>query len=599
MNFEERIAALKSTVEASNTVRQFEWRKAIFDRIKKYIKDSRGDNEKFYENIWIDYPCWVAWYFDTDRGFPMYVTQKQAEMKEKFYAYEECWFMMQRRAGKTAGIAALILYHSMRYANEETIIFAPTEDQLVIMKEIRGFMGRKSAVDLFNKFLGENVNKNSIAAGADKLGVSFNKESIRFKNGSSIEAHNLNIKQKSDTKRGFSATVIVVDESALVPADTMNSIVEPILMDAHNANVKKRLVKLCTPTEAYDDDLRRKWAEALVDNTIGTIWSNCWSAIEDGIRLPNVMRKRFVKLKIPCEYVLRAGVCPVYLPSIYKELTNLDPPKDANGKVFEHCPCGSRSSKDYVQEDLAEFAESNLIGISAQWLEQSAGDHHFSMPEMLPKDRVYIMAIDWGDIYADTDIGIWEVVQENCMGLNMLSIKLVYNEVIKDSHVVGEKNPSADRVKYLHSVVPIYKIYVDTTGKKEQVAELVRGDKNIPKIVIYTPENVEKKGAVGMWFNGPLKAEVMNYMVDCLKTGRVIVPKKEVGFFKKYEGQLLGLRPEAPTATRNYVLWPDTLHLTDMVAMACWHLYQEAQDGDFSYNEIVPVRMPGSDDDDN
>ncbi len=592
VTYVERLQLLATAVEKSTTPSARKWKQIIYDKIIKYIQQSNGDDETFKKLIWLDYLAWTAWHFDGE-STPIFLTKKQFKMKLNFDEFDQNIWLYQRRAGKSLGTAVLVLYYAMTNSNKKVLIFAPTEDQLVLMQNVRALLSQDCASSLFDQFLGKDVIKGKAGADDDslsKLGSKFNDKYIRFLNGSDITAATLNVKGGGSTRRGFSANLIVADEFQEIPPELREEIIEPIIMDAFSDD--KRLIYIGTPHTKIDPKLDVFWENAKTDKWTGTLHSDCWEAVEEGVRTPATMAKRFRSLEIPCRWVLEHGICPVYLPKMYnaaqatvnneKVAKGADPNHlalpieiDTNGRGV--VPCGKicMQNSTFVMEDMAAFPRDFGLGIPPDWLKAAQRDYQWISPDtaltLYPNANFY-MSVDVGDAHADTCILIWLKEYDNDGIIKTQRLRLVYHEVVNDPLIVGVKNPGMDVVKSLYHKFLPKRIYIDTTGKKDIVADLLGGTNPIPQTSFYTNEPAEKNGAVGHWSTGPNKNEMFTNFKEQLRLNKVIVPSTDIVFFDKFFNELIELRPEPATSTRRYVYWGITLHLTDALALGALEL---------------------------
>lgn len=581
MNVKERLVLLEEAVDKAATPAARKWRAAIFQNILKYIKASNGDDSKFKRFLWQDYLAWTAWYFNGEK-YPIYLTKKQYQMYVKFFEGDNNVWMYQRRAGKSLGTAVLTLYYAMTNQNKKILIFAPTEDQLVLMQEIRRLIADESATDLFNDYIGEGVKKGAAQESDDslsKLGSKFNHKEILMRNGTEIKAVTLNVKGGGSSRRGFSANVIVVDEFQDIPPEIREEIIEPIIMDAFSDD--KKLVYIGTPHTKVDPRLDLFWDNAQESKFQTTLHSHCWEAVEEGIRKPEKMSNRFRALEVPCKWVLEHGVCPVFLPKMYEEVSGESLEYDDNGKPI--VPCGKicMDNPTFVQEDMAMFPREYGLGIPPEWIKASGHEYEFVSEHEAYKfeGKYLVMSIDWGDVRADTQICIWTLDEVKTGVLSQQKLTMIYQEVVNDPQIVGVKNPSASRVKELFHAFQPRQVIVDVTGKREQVTELITrqmdGKPPIPKHVFLTNDAAKKNAVPGFWFSGPTKAEMFDNMKEQFRLNKIQVPGTDIVFWDKYFNELIGLQPKERTQTRPYVHWGETMHLTDAVALGALVLQKE------------------------
>lgn len=477
----------------------------------------------------------------------------------------------------SVGSAVLVLYYAMGNKAKNVLIFAPTEDQLVLMHSVRELLGQDSATYLFDTYIGKDVVKSNASAatdGTNRVGAVFNQKYIRFKNDSDIKAVTLNVRGGGSTRRGFSANLIVVDEFQDVPPEVREEIIEPIIMDAFSDD--KKLIYIGTPHRQVDPKLDFLWQDAQASDVIGTLHSHCWEAVAEGIRTPAKMMSRFSKLNIPCKWVVEHGVCPVYLPNFWKHVTGEEVPVDDDGMGVVACGKVCMDNETFVQEDMAMFAKDESIGINPEWVRAAGRSYDWVSHADAYKHygSNLVMSIDYGDVKADTQICIW-VKEKHDNGLFVTErLRLLYEQVVLDPRKVGVANESPDVIKSLYHVFKPKRIFVDATGKKEQMTMLITGANSIPKSAFYTNEASQKNGAVGVWFSGPLKAKMFNNMKEQFRLNRIIVPNEasDMVFWNKFYDEVTALRPMEPTMSRSYVYWGITMHLTDAIALAAMYL---------------------------
>lgn len=477
------------------------------------------------------------------------------------------------------GTAVLTLYYMMTHPNSKTLVFAPTEDQLVLMQEARRIFSCESATELYREFLGDRVIKGSGEVDDDslnKLGSKFNQKELRFLNGAHLTAVTLNVKGGGASRRGFSANVIIVDEMQEIESSIREEIIEPIIMDAFSD--EKRLVYIGTPHTKVDRRLDVFWDNMIESKTDGTLHSHCWEAVEEGIRMPDVMQKRFRKLEIPCKWVVEHGICPVMLPDFYEKATGETIERDENGKGVVGCGDICMNNETFVQEDMAMFPRDYGLGIPPEWIKAAGKDYEIwgrHDYHKIKEDDKIIMSIDWGDVKADTQICIWKKEIADRGILKTETITLLYEEIVNDPQEVGVKNPSAEIVKNIYWDWLPGRIVVDVTGKKEQITELITGKGAIPRDVFLTNATAKKNNVVGHWSSGPIKAQMFDNMKEQLRLNKIIVPNTEMVLWDKFFSELISMKPKEATQSRPYTLWGDTMHLTDAVALAALVLQDE------------------------
>lgn len=482
--------------------------------------------------------------------------------------------------------AVIVLYYAMTNNNKKVLLFAPTEEQLVVMASVRTLLGQESASALYKQFIGENVIKSKASNGEDdslnKLGSVFNQKYIRLLNGSDITAVTLNVAKGGSSRRGFSANVIFVDEFQDVPPEMRGEIIEPIIMDAFSD--EKRLVYVGTPHTKVDRKLDLFWDAAKKNDGEGTLHSHCWEAVNEGIRTPKKMANRFSKLNIPCRWVLKTGICPVYLPKMFTEKTGQAVEIDERG--FGKIPCGKicMDNSTFVMEDLAQFSSDIGMAIPPEWIRACGKEyemvHSVDLPTLL--GRKLVLSVDIGDISADCQICLWEVLTHmDEAGLQSTKLRMVYQEVVVDPQTIGMKNPAMKRIKEIWHMCQPQVVCVDVTGKKEIAMELIMemhdGSRPIPRHVFLTNETAKNNNIVGNWTSGPEKAVQFENMREMVRLSRLEFPLTDIVVFDKIFNELISLAPQSPTMTRPYSLWKtsdgkSTLHMTDAVTLAALYL---------------------------
>lgn len=616
VNYSDRLKALSSSVQNATTPAAKAWKQTIYDKIISYIQRSNGDDEVFRQHLWLDYLAWTAWHFDGE-SVPIFLTKKQFKMYLNFKEYDSNIWLYQRRAGKSLGTAVLVLYYVMTNINKKVLIFAPTEDQLVLMQNIRALLSQDCASALFEQFLGKDVIKGK-AGNEDetlsKLGSKFNDKYIRMLNGCDITAVTLNVKGGGSTRRGFSANLIVADEFQDIPPEIREEIIEPIIMDAFSTD--KRLVYIGTPHTKIDPKLDIFWEEAKASKWTGTLHSHCWEAVEEGVRTPATMGKRFRSLEIPCRWVLEHGICPVFLPKMYNSAiaesnnkkvaggetdpTKLEKPVEVDEKGRGVVPCGKicMNNSTFVQEDMAMFPNDFGLAIPPDWVKAAGRDYDWATIDTAGQFATnnLVMSVDYGDVHADTQICVWVKEYSTDSLIQTQRLRLVYQEVVNDLLEVGVKNPSAGRVKAVFHAFKPKAVVVDVTGKKDQITELIVGDSPIPRHVFWSNEAAEKNGVVGMWWNGPMKSDMFKNFKEQLRLNKMIVPNRDIVFWDKWFNEIISLKPEPATMTRQYIYWGQTLHLTDAAAMAALVLQKDHNIP--AYGEAMTFSLDGEDDED-
>lgn len=487
----------------------------------------------------------------------------------------------------SVGTACILLYHAMvRTQASQILIFAPTEGQLVLMESIREILASEAASWLWNKYLGEGVTKGGASEATEdsksRIGVKFNEKFIRLANDATIKAVTLNTQRGGATKRGESADILVVDEFQDVDKDIKSQVIEPIVLSSFSKKKESKLIYIGTPHTNVDFKLDKKWEEAKEpDSGTGTLHSTCWEAMEEGVRTPNVMKGRFRDEEIPCRWVLKHGICPVFLPKMYERTTGDPVDRDENGNGVVGCGEICMNNNAFVQEDMAMFPQNDGLGIPPEHVQATSRDYRFITLDEAPSyaGKHLVLSVDLGDIHADTQICVWELVSRNIDGYVAKTLRLIYQEAVNDNKKVGVKNPAVARIKEIYQIFQPKDVCLDATGKKEFATELITGSDPIDRTRFITNESSKKNGVVGYTFTGPSKAELFDNMKRAFRLNKLEVPSKsyDMVFWDKYFNGIVSLKPEPPVPSRPYVKWGITGHMADAIALACLTIKEEGR----------------------
>ncbi len=545
------VEAKKTLEEDSATDVRFTHNYEIFKRFVNVAESSPTD-EEFHRRILTDFDLFCVAYVRLDNRKPMYPAPWQSEAAAIFESREVNLFIEPRKIGKSAVLSAYILWKMCKEQSTRAVIFAPTQAQLFIMDDIWKCLKRSDY--LMNKYVQPN-------AGVQKRGT-FGKEYIRFAfNESEVVASNLAQSQKADSKRGNKGSLFIVDEIELVTKEVRTTVIDDMMADTYT---EKKMIMVGTPKSIANPELEMEW-DAYKDDpdNYGTHHIDVWDAIIQGAITRSYIKNRFKRLHIPCQWVLKKGICAP------RELT-----EDAEIDGWKCNKC-CMLNEDFVAENMGEFPKSAGKFFPKLFLEACAQDT-WDLTLNSEAGREYIMGIDYGLLLNPTQITVFEVLAGNA--------RLVYWEEI--SPVPPEKghrdyDPIIERIKRIYHAYKgrISRIYPDATAAGIQItADLTKEPRRIPSVKIYSNETAAKKEVLGVWMTGPYKHDMLQNYRKIIMDGRLSVPKSEP-FYTKFILEHDGVVVQKVQGTSNYLKFKEpvggTIDLLDSMGLALLHLSKD------------------------
>lgn len=545
------VEAKKTLEEDSATDVRFTHNYEIFKRFV-YVAESSPTDEEFHRRILLDFDLFCVAYVRLDNRKPMYPAPWQSEAAAIFESREVNLFIEPRKIGKSAVLSAYILWKMCKEQSTRAVIFAPTQAQLFIMDDIWKCLKRCDY--LMDHYVQPN-------AGVQKRGT-FGKEYIRFAfNESEVVASNLAQSQKADSKRGNKGSLFIVDEIELVTKEVRTTVIDDMMADTYT---EKKMIMVGTPKSIANPELEMEWDSYLEDpENYGTHHIDVWEAISQGAITRSYIKNRFKRLHIPCQWVLKRGLCS------FRELT-----EDAEIDGWKCNKC-CMLNEDFVAENMGEFPKSAGKFFPKLFLEACAQDTwDFSLNSEAGRD--YIMGIDYGLLLNATQITVFEIVADRA--------RLVYWEEI--SPVPPESghrdyDPIIERIKRVYSAYRgrIVRIYPDATAAGIQItADLTKEPRRIPSNKIYSNETAEKKQVLGVWMTGPYKHDMLQNYRKIIMDGRLSVPKTEP-FYTKFILEHDGVVVQKVQGTSNYLKFKEpvggTIDLLDSMGLALLHLSKD------------------------
>ena len=545
------VEAKKTLEEDSATDVRFTHNYEIFKRFVDVAQSSPTD-EEFHRRILTDFDLFCVAYIRLDNRKPMYPAPWQSEAAAIFESREVNLFIEPRKIGKSAVLSAYILWKMCKEQATRAVIFAPTQAQLFIMDDIWKCLKRCDY--LMDKYVQPN-------AGVQKRGT-FGKEYIRFAfNESEVVASNLAQSQKADSKRGNKGSLFIVDEIELVTKEVRTTVIDDMMADTYT---EKKMIMVGTPKSIANPELEMEW-DAYKDDpeNYGTHHIDVWDAIIQGAVTRSYIKNRFKRLHIPCQWVLKKGICAP------RELT-----EDAEIDGWKCNKC-CMLNEDFVAENMGEFPKSAGKFFPKLFLEACAQES-WDLTLNSEAGRQYIMGIDYGLLLNPTQITVFEVLGANA--------RLVYWEEI--SPVPPEKghrdyDPIIERIKRIYHAYKgrIVRIYPDATAAGIQItADLTKEPNRIPSVKIYSNETASKKEVLGVWMTGPYKHDMLQNYRKIIMDGRLSVPKVEP-FYTKFILEHDGVVVQKVQGTSNYLKFKEpvggTIDLLDSMGLALLHLSKD------------------------
>ena len=544
------VEAKKVVEEESNTEVRFNHNMIIFERFLAITEESEND-EDFHRRVLEDFDVFCVAYVRLDNRKPMFPSPWQSEAAAIFETKEVNLFIEPRKIGKSALLSAYVLWTMAKVPATRAVIFAPTQDQLFIMEDIWKALKRCD-------YLMQEYVQPSAAIG--KRGT-YGREYIRFaKNESEVVASNLAQSQKADTKRGNKGSLFVVDEIELVTKEVRTTVIDDMMADAYS---DKKMIMVGTPKVVANPELELEWKSYLDDEAFGTHHMNIWEAIETGCITTQYAQNRFKRLHIPCEWVLKKGICGLHS---FGEDAEID-----GWKCNKCCML----NEDFVAENMGEFPKSAGKFFPTLFVEE-CGTDNWPLQIKPEPGRKYVMGIDYGLLLNPTQITVFEI--------ESTTARLVFWEQIPPTPPdsgTRDYDPIINRVKQIYHAYndQITSVFPDATAVGIQItAQLCKGNHIIPRSRIYSNDTAAKKEVLGVWMTGPYKHEIMQNYRQIIMDGRLKVPINEP-FWTKFRLEHDGVKVQKVEGTANYLKFKEpvggTIDLLDSMALAMISLSKE------------------------
>ena len=542
--------AKKNVEEESNTEQRFNHNYEIFQNFISVAENSKSD-EEFHATILKSFNLFCVAYIRLDNRKPMFPSPWQSEAADIFEVNDVNLFIEARKIGKSALLSAYVLWMMCKVPSTRAVIFAPTQDQLFIMEDIWKALKRSD-------YLMQEYVQPSASIG--KRGT-YGREYIRFaKNESEVVASNLAQSQKADTKRGNKGSLFVVDEIELVTKEVRTTVIDDMMADAYS---KKKMIMVGTPKVVANPELELEWKSYIDDPSYGTHHINIWEAIEQGCITSQYARNRFKRLHIPCQWVLKKGICGLH---------SYGPEAEIDGWKCDKC---CMLNEDFVAENMGQFPKSAGKFFPTLFIEAcGVGDWAFKMkPE---PGRKYVMGIDYGLLMNPTQITVFEIESDVA--------RLTYWEEIPPTPPdsgTRDYDPIILRIKQVYRAFKgqITSVFPDATAVGIQItAQLCKGNNIIPRARIYSNETAQKKEVLGVWMSGPYKHEIMQNYRQIIMDGRLKVPTCEP-FWTKFRLEHDGVVVQKVQGTSNYLKFKEPvggkIDLLDSMGLAMIALSRE------------------------
>jgi len=545
------LEAKKNVEEESNTEQRFNHNYQIFQEFI-HVADTSKSDEEFHSRVLESFNLFCVAYVRLDNRKPMFPSPWQSDAADIFEENDVNLFIEARKIGKSALLSAYILWSMCKDPSTRAVIFAPTQDQLFIMEDIWKALKRSD-------YLMQEYVQPSAPIG--KRGT-YGREYIRFaKNESEVVASNLAQSQKADTKRGNKGSLFVVDEIELVTKEVRTTVIDDMMADAYS---KKKMIMVGTPKTLANPELELEW-KAYTDDpaNYGTHHMNIWEAIDQGCITSQYARNRFKRLHIPCQWVLKKGICGLH---------SYGPDAEIDGWKCDKC---CMLNEDFVAENMGQFPKSAGKFFPTLFIEAcGTGDWSFKLEA--ESGRKYVMGIDYGLLMNPTQITVFEI--------NSDIARLAYWEEIPPTPPDSgsrDYDPIILRIKEVYKAFNghITSVFPDATAVGIQItAQLCKGKDIIPRARIYSNETAQKKEVLGVWMSGPYKHELMQNYRQLIMDGRLKVPTTEP-FWTKFRLEHDGVIVQKVQGTANYLKFKEPvggkIDLLDSMALAMIALSKE------------------------
>jgi len=238
---EKRVDICKEVLMKSRRRVQFDFRKEVLQRFKKYVETSTSD-EEFYARVWNDFPVWSIAFIDDDSNTPLFPAVWQAEYAKKMGTKKYVWAMCSRKVGKSTLLAVKNLHDMCGLVPKRIVCFAPTLKQDFVFEKMGKYL--YNSPYLREVFVGQ---KGSIT-----------KDYIELINGSSCQNKTIGLSTKGELTRGEYGDIVTVDEVQKIEAPVMRQVIFPIIADAYS---EKKFRMLGTPNLYTNPNLEREWRQ--------------------------------------------------------------------------------------------------------------------------------------------------------------------------------------------------------------------------------------------------------------------------------------------------------------------------------------------------
>ena len=545
------VDAKRAVENHSATDIRFNHNYEIFQRLVKVADEAESD-EDFHMEILKDFDLFSVAYIRLDNRKPMFPSPWQTDAAVTFETHDVNLFIEPRKIGKSALLSAYILWKMCKEEATRAVIFAPTQDQLFIMEDI--WKALKRCDYLMTEYV-------QLHAPIGKRGT-YGKEYIRFaRNESEVVASNLAQSQKADTKRGNKGSLFIVDEIELVTKEVRTTVIDDMMADAYS---DKKMIMVGTPKSIANPELELEWLAYLDDPAnYGTHHMNVWDAIDTGCITKSYIQNRFKRLHIPCDWVLKKGICGLH---------TYGPDAEIDGWKCNKC---CMLNIDFVAENMGEFPKAAGKFFPSLFLD-ACREESYPLKIEPRQGRKYVMGIDYGLLLNATQITVFEIIGNGA--------KLVFWEEIAPTPPESgtrDYDPIIARIKEIYKEYggTIYRIFPDATAVGIQItAQLCKGPLAIPRSRIYSNETAAKKEVLGVWMTGPYKHDMMQNYRQIIMDGRLRVSAMEP-FWTKFKLEHDGVVVKKVEGSSNYLKFKEpvggTIDLLDSMALAMLALSRE------------------------
>ena len=559
--FEEFIAELleeaKVEVQKAPTRLRYKHNHAIFSNLINVITTSSNEDD-FFNRVRGNYDLYCVSHIRLDNRKPMFPAPWQSQVTNLYEKHISNFSIMCRKVGKSAHLTSYTIWKCDKDTGVQAIVFAPSDEQLLIMDDIYKCLTVNAASTYFRDVL---MAKESAHKGVTG-GSSLQKRFITFgKNGNTIRATNLSQKQEAKTKRGHKGTLFIVDEIGLVKRKIKQVVINPMMSDTYT---EKKMIKIGTPEDTVDSMLKEDWVDAQANPDVSSFHMNIWEGYKQGcISKMYIKDFLFEDMRIPCMWGKIHGLCPKQLPVEFEgKIYEGDVPEPTTDWTCDDC---CMDNDGFVMEALGLFPEMRTKFFPmANIMACGCDDMIFGLPKNKEEveGRAFVMSVDYGHLIDFAQIGVFELIGN--------TLKMVYWEevppVMKGKMIMGESTsylPTIRRIKSIYNNFfgCIYKIFPDATAVGFQTTfDLTKKDPDygstgqyqpIPASRIYSNSASRKKNVLGVWMSGPYDDFLFENHRKAVLGGRFFVPRTEP-FFSKFRREHDTVIVGRPTTTRPY-----------------------------------------------